>query len=79
MERPGKGRKSGKLESQWPTLKSGPLARAERPENGWKPGKVSELVDYSGEWTTSSGGKAGKGPEIGERGGASDLLLRVDH
>ena len=25
-------------ESQWSTLKSGPLARAERREKGWKPG-----------------------------------------
>ena len=39
--------------SQWSTLQSGPLARAERPEKAWKLGKVAELVVHSGEWTTS--------------------------
>ena len=43
-------------ESQWPTLKSGPLARAKRAENGWKPGKMSEPVDHFEEWTTGWGG-----------------------
>ena len=48
-------------ESQWSTLKSGPLAGLERPENGWKLRKVAELVVHFVEWTTSSGEKAGKG------------------
>ena len=52
-------------ESQWTTLKSGPLDGAERPGKGRKPGKEAEPVDHFEEWTTSWGGKAGKGPEIG--------------
>ena len=40
-------------ESQWPTLKSGPLARAQRPEKGRKSGEVPEPVVHFGEWTTS--------------------------
>ena len=45
-------------ESQWPTLKSGPLARAQRPEKGRKSGEVPEPVVHFGEWTTSWGEKA---------------------
>ena len=66
-------------ESQWSPLKSGPLAGLERPENGWKLRKVAELVVHFVEGTTSSGEKAGKGPETGENGGASGPLWRVDH
>ena len=43
-------------ESQWSTLKSGPLAGAERPGKGRKPGKEAELVDHFEEWTTGWGG-----------------------
>ncbi len=35
---------------------SGPLAGMKSPENGWKPGKVSEPVDHFEEWTTGWGG-----------------------
>ena len=42
--------------SQWSTLQSGPLAGVKSPENGWKPGKVSEPVDHFEEWTTGWGG-----------------------
>jgi len=55
----------GKCLSQWSTLESGPLARAERAEKGRKPGELSEPVAHFKEWTTSSGGEAGKGLETG--------------
>ena len=64
----------GKWQSQWSTLKSGPLARAERLEKGRKLGKVAEPVVHFKEWTTSWGEKAGKGPETGESSRASGPL-----
>ena len=45
---------------------------------GRKGARPWELVVHSGEWTTSSGEKAGKGPEAGERGRASGPLARVE-
>ena len=39
--------------SQWSTLGSGPLARVQSPEKGWKLGKVAEPVVHFKEWTTS--------------------------
>ena len=39
--------------SQWSTLQSGPLARLERSEKGWKLGKEAEPVVHFEEWTTS--------------------------
>ena len=60
--------------SQWSTLGSGPLARVQSPEKGWKLGKVAEPVVHFKEWTTSWGGKAGKGPETGESSRASGPL-----
>ena len=38
-----------------------------------------ELVVHFGEWTTSSVGEGGKGPETGRNGRASGPLWRVDH
>ena len=45
---------------------------------GRKGARPWELVVHSGEWTTSSGEKAGKGPEAGERGRASGPLARAE-
>ena len=49
--------------SQWSTLQSGPLARAESLENGGNWGKSHEPVVHSVEWTTSSQEKAENGPK----------------
>ena len=62
-----------KVASQWTTLLSGPLAGLESMEKGRNRGKSREPVVHFAEWTTSSGGKAGKG---GNRGKSREP---VDH
>ena len=56
----GKGPETGES-----SRASGPLARAERLEKGWKLGKEAEPVVHFVEWTTSWVGKAGKWPVSG--------------
>ena len=65
--------------SQWSTLPSGPLARLEGLEKGGNWGKSREPVVHFVEWTTSWGGKHGKGRETGRKSRASGRLFGVDH
>ena len=53
--------------SQWSTLPSGPLARLEGLEKGGNWGKSREPVVHFVEWTTSWGGKHGKGRKLGKK------------
>ncbi len=52
-ERPEKAETGEKVESQWSTLPSGPLAGLESMEKGRNRGKSREPVVHFGEWTTS--------------------------
>ena len=52
-----------KVESQWTTLWSGPLAGPESLEKGRKRGKSHEPVVHSVEWTTGWSGKPKKRPK----------------
>ena len=56
----GKGPETGES-----SRASGPLARAERLEKGWKLGKEAEPVAHFKEWPTSWDEKAGKWPVSG--------------
>ena len=48
------GEKAVKGPEIWGNVRaSDPLAGAKKPGKGWKPGKVVEPVDHSGEWPTS--------------------------
>ncbi len=53
---------------------AGTGARAQRPEKCRKLGEEAEPVVHFGKWTTSWGGKAGKGQETGESSRASGPL-----
>ena len=61
-----KGEIVEKVESQWTTLESGPLAGLESMEKGRNRGKSREPVVDSFEWTTSWAGKHGKGRNLGK-------------
>ena len=62
-----RARNAEKAESQWSTLKSGPLATWEKDEKGPKCREIRELVDHFEEWTTSYMGKGRKGLKNAEK------------
>ena len=61
-----KGETGEKVESQWTTFSSGPLAGPARLEKRRKWGKSGEPVVDSFEWTTSWARKHGKGRNRGK-------------